>query len=310
MIVTVTLNPALDITHTVASLVPHSSHRVTDVAAQAGGKGVNVARVLHALGLPTVAVAFRGGRTGAAVAADLDRHGIAHRLVDTAGESRRTFTVVDRGSGDATVFNEAGPAVSGAEWQALREQVHRLLAGASVLVLSGSLPPGLPDTAYAQLAGAAARAGVPVILDAAGPPLRAGVAAGPDVVKPNATELAEATGLPDPLAAAEALRAAGARAVVASLGPAGLLAVTPDGTFRAEPPAPLAGNPTGAGDSVVAAIAAGIHTGTSWPHRLADAVALSAATVTAPRAGQFDADTYHRLAPRPAGSRTPTPHTT
>lgn len=310
MIVTVTLNPALDITHTVASLVPHSSHRVTDVAAQAGGKGVNVARVLHALGLPTVAVAFRGGLTGAAVAADLDRHGIAHRLVDTAGESRRTFTVVDLGSGDATVFNEAGPAVSGAEWQALREQVHRLLTGASVLVLSGSLPPGLPDTAYAQLAGAAARAGVPVILDAAGPPLRAGVTAGPDVVKPNATELAEATGLPDPLAAAEALRAAGARAVVASLGPAGLLAVTPDGTFRAEPPAPLAGNPTGAGDSVVAAIAAGIHTGTSWPHRLADAVALSAATVKAPRAGQFDADTYHRLAPRPAGSRTPTPHPT
>ncbi|MFG2100023.1 1-phosphofructokinase family hexose kinase [Micromonospora echinaurantiaca] len=310
MIVTVTLNPALDITHTVASLVPHSSHRVTDVAAQAGGKGVNVARVLHALGLPTVAVAFRGGLTGAAVAADLDRHGIAHRLVDTAGESRRTFTVVDLGSGDATVFNEAGPAVSGAEWQALREQVHRLLTGASVLVLSGSLPPGLPDPAYAQLAGAAARAGVPVILDAAGPPLRAGVAAGPDVVKPNATELAEATGLPDPLAAAEALRAAGARAVVASLGPAGLLAVTPDGTFRAEPPAPLAGNPTGAGDSVVAAIAAGIHTGTSWPHRLADAVALSAATVKAPRAGQFDADTYHRLAPGPAGSRTPTPHTT
>ncbi|SCG52514.1 tagatose 6-phosphate kinase [Micromonospora echinaurantiaca] len=308
MIVTVTLNPALDITHTVASLVPHSSHRVTDVAAQAGGKGVNVARVLHALGLPTVAVAFRGGLTGAAVAADLDRHGIAHRLVDTAGESRRTFTVVDLGSGDATVFNEAGPAVSGAEWQALREQVHRLLTGASVLVLSGSLPPGLPDTAYAQLAGAAARAGVPVILDAAGPPLRAGVAAGPDVIKPNASELAEATGLPDPLAAAEALRAAGARAVVASLGPAGLLAVTPDGTFRAEPPAPLAGNPTGAGDSVVAAIAAGIHTGTSWPHRLADAVALSTATVKAPRAGQFDADTYHRLAPRPAGSRTPTPH--
>ncbi|MFI7489937.1 1-phosphofructokinase family hexose kinase [Micromonospora echinaurantiaca] len=310
MIVTVTLNPALDITHTVASLVPHSSHRVTDVAAQAGGKGINVARVLHALALPTVAVAFRGGLTGAAVAADLDRHGIAHRLVDTAGESRRTFTVVDLGSGDATVFNEAGPAVSGAEWQALREQVHRLLTGASVLVLSGSLPPGLPDTAYAQLVGAAARAGVPVILDAAGPPLRAGVAAGPDVVKPNATELAEATGLPDPLAAAEALRAAGARAVVASLGPAGLLAVTPDGTFRAEPPAPLAGNPTGAGDSVVAAIAAGIHTGTSWPHRLADAVALSAATVKAPRAGQFDADTYHRLAPRPAGSRTPTPHPT
>lgn len=310
MIVTVTLNPALDITHTVASLVPHSSHRVTDVGAQAGGKGINVARVLHTLGLPTVAVAYRGGLSGAAIAADLDSHGIAHRLVDITGENRRTFTVVDIGTGDATVFNEAGPAVSADEWHALREQVHRLLPDASVLVLAGSLPPGLPVTAYAQLAGAAAQAGVPVILDAAGPPLRTGVAAGPNVVKPNATELAEATGLPDPLAAAEALRTAGAQVVVASLGPEGLLAVTPDGTLRAGPPEPLAGNPTGAGDSVVAAIAAGIHGGTPWPHRLAEAVALSAATVLAPRAGQFDADTYHRLAPRPVESRTPRPHTT
>ncbi|MET7970863.1 1-phosphofructokinase family hexose kinase [Micromonospora sp. NPDC005305] len=310
MIVTVTLNPALDITHSVASLVPHSSHRVSDVGAQAGGKGINVARVLHTLGLPTVAVAFRGGPAGAAIAADLDSHGIAHRLVGIAGENRRTFAVVDVGSGDATVFNEPGPGVSDDEWHALREQVHLLLPDASVLVLSGSLPPGLPATAYAQLIGAAGRAGVPVILDAAGAPLRAGVAAGPNVVKPNATELVEVTGLPDPLAAAEALRAAGAQVVVASLGPEGLLAVTPDGTFRAGPPEPLAGNPTGAGDSVVAAIAAGIHIGTPWPRRLAEAVALSAATVRAPRAGQFDADTYHRLAPRPVESRTSRPHTT
>jgi tagatose 6-phosphate kinase len=310
MIVTVTLNPALDITHTVASLVLHSSHRVSDVGAQAGGKGINVARVLHTLGLPTVAVAFRGGPAGAAIAADLDSHGIAHRLVDIAGENRRTFAVVDVGSGDATVFNEPGPTVSGDEWHALREQVHLLLPDASVLVLSGSLPPGLPATAYAQLIRAAVRAGVPVILDAAGAPLRAGVAAGPNVVKPNSTELAEVTGLPDPLAAAEALRAAGAQVVVASLGPEGLLAVTPDGTFHAGPPEPLAGNPTGAGDSVVAAIAAGIHTGMPWPRRLAEAVALSAATVRAPRAGQFDAGTYHRLASRPVEFHTPRPHTT
>ncbi|PZG02695.1 1-phosphofructokinase family hexose kinase [Micromonospora deserti] len=309
MIVTVTLNPALDITHTVASLVPHTSHRVAEVGIQAGGKGVNVARVLHTLRLPTVAVAFRGGLTGAAIQADLDRHGIAHRLIDTAGESRRTFTIVDVGSGDATVLNEAGPAVTSDEWHALRGEVHRLLADASVLVLSGSLPPQLPDAAYAELTVAAARAGVPVILDAAGPALRAGVAAGPDVVKPNAAELADVTGLPDPLAAAEALHAAGARAVVASLGPDGLLAVTPDGTFRAGPPASLAGNPTGAGDSVVAAIAAGIHTGTSWPHRLSEAVALSAATVRAPRAGHFDADTYHRLARGRVGSLAPTTDT-
>lgn len=306
MIVTVTLNPALDITHTVTSLVPHSSHRVTDIGVQAGGKGINVARVLHTLGRPAVAVAFCGGRTGGAIQADLERHGIAHRLIRTAGESRRTFTVVDSGSGDATAFNEAGPAVATDEWNALRAEVVRLLADASVLVLSGSLPPQLPETAYPELTAAAARAGVPVILDTAGSPLRAGVAAGPDVVKPNATELADATGLADPFAAAEALRAAGARSVVASLGPNGLLAVTPEGTFRARPPAPVAGNPTGAGDSVVAAIAAGILAGTPWPHRLTEAVALSAATVRAPRAGQFDPDTYRQLAAGNVESLVPT----
>ncbi|MBM0240169.1 1-phosphofructokinase, partial [Micromonospora sp. ATA32] len=142
MIVTVTLNPALDITHTVASLVPHSSHRVSDVGAQAGGKGINVARVLHTLGLPTVAVAFRGGLAGAAIAADLDSHGIAHRLVGIAGENRRTFTVVDVGSGDATVFNEAGPAVSGASGTRSASRCTGCFPTRRVLVLSGSLPPG------------------------------------------------------------------------------------------------------------------------------------------------------------------------
>jgi tagatose 6-phosphate kinase len=298
MIVTVTMNPDLDNTYAVPALEPDASHRVTDVGAQAGGKGVNVARVLHALGLQVVAVAFCGGRTGAAVRDDLDNAGIAHRLIPTAGETRRTVAVVDTGSGGSTVFNEAGPEIAAGEWHSIGDEVVRLLGGASVLVLSGSLPPGVPETAYGQLATAAAKAGVPVILDTDGPALRAGVAAGPAVVKPNAAELADATGLSDPSAAVEALLVAGAQAVVASLGPMGLLAVTPDGAFRAWPPDTVAGNPTGAGDSVVAAIAAGIAAGTPWPQRLADAVALSAATVLAPRAGQFDRDAYRRFAAR------------
>ena len=116
------------------------------------------------------------------------------------------------------------------------------------------------------------------------------------MIKPNADELA-VTGLADPLAAARRLRERGAGAVVASRGADGLLAVTADGCWRAAAPEPVHGNPTGAGDACVAALAAGLAAGTPWPELLADAVALSAAAVACPLAGDVDLPTYRRLAP-------------
>lgn len=290
MILTVTLNAALDVTYAVDAVTPDTVHRVRSVAERAGGKGVNVARVLHTLGHDVIATGLAGGATGAAI-----RAGLAGReaFVSIAGESRRTVTVV-AGSG-ATAFHEPGPAVTGAEWAAFRDRFARLATGAAAVVLSGSLPPGLPDDAYAQLVAAAP---VPVVLDADGVALLAALPAGPSVIKPNAAELAATTGLGDPLRAAEALRAKGARAVVASLGPGGLLAVTPEGTWRARPAAPIGGNPTGAGDACVAALAAGLDTGldtgsgTPWPELLHDAAALAAAAVATPVAGEIDLVTY------------------
>lgn len=136
---------------------------------------------------------------------------------------------------------------------------------------------------------------MPTVLDADGPALTTALAAGPTVVKPNAAELRAATGLADVPAAAAALRAAGADTVVASLGPDGLFALTRDGAWRCAPPTAVTGNPTGAGDSAVAAIAAGLLGGAGWPAVLPDAVALSAATVLAPRAGRFDPVAYRRF---------------
>jgi 1-phosphofructokinase family hexose kinase len=293
VILTVTLNAALDVTYHVPALVPGATHRATPSGTRAGGKGVNVSRVLHSLGRDTLATGFAGGDTGAAIRADLAAAGIRESFVEPSAPARRTVTIVSEEDGSATGFHEPGPRMSIEDWTWFVGRFHDLASRAAVVVLSGSLPPGLPDHAYAQLIGASP---APVVLDTSGPPLLAGAAARPRVVKPNADELA-VTGEADPVAAARRLRSHGADAVVASRGAAGLVAVTDKGCWRAAVPEPLRGNPTGAGDACVAALAAGLAAGTPWPEQLADAVALSAAAVARPLAGDVDLATYRRLLP-------------
>ncbi|MFF0292317.1 1-phosphofructokinase family hexose kinase [Kitasatospora sp. NPDC004615] len=293
MILTVTPNPALDVTYSVPHVRPYTSHRVTGMATQAGGKGVNVARVLTALGHPARCVLPLGGPTGEAVRAELAAAGLEHAAVPVAGDTRRTVAVVD--TADATMFNEPGPELAGAEWDALLAETERHLPQAAVLVLSGSLPPGAPADGYAQLVTLGRGFGIPVVLDADGPALLAALPARPTAIKPNAAELTAATGLPDPHDAARTLLRRGAESVLASLGPDGLLAVDAHGAWRCAPSAPVTGNPTGAGDSAVAALAAGLSGHAGWSAILPDAVALSAATVLHPRAGRFDDAAYRRL---------------
>ncbi|MFF1919403.1 1-phosphofructokinase family hexose kinase [Streptomyces sp. NPDC058221] len=309
MILTVTLNTALDLTYRVPALVPHSSHRVTELSERPGGKGINVARVLTALGHDTVVTGFSGGATGAVLRellAALPAAGgprpatLTDALVPVAGDTRRTLAVVDRATGDTTQFNEPGPHVTAAEWTAFRQSYEELLAGADAVALCGSLPPGIHVGAYAELVRPARAAGVPVLLDTSGEPLRRGIAARPDLIKPNTEELAQLTGSREPLRATRDARRRGAHAVVASLGPDGMLAITPDGSWQASPPAPVKGNPTGAGDSAVAGLLSGLVEGLSWPDRLRRAVALSTATVLAPTAGDFDRAAYEELLPRVA----------
>ncbi|MFF8918500.1 1-phosphofructokinase family hexose kinase [Streptomyces sp. NPDC015032] len=310
MILTVTLNTALDLTYDVPELVPHASHRVSDMSERPGGKGLNVARVLSALGHDTVVTGFAGGSTGAVLrellAAPAPRETdptaaaapVTDALVEVAGNTRRTIAVVDRATGDTTQLNEPGPLVTAAEWAALLGRYEELLTGADAVALCGSLPPGIHVGAYAELVRLARTAGVPVLLDTSGEPLRRGIAARPDLIKPNADELARLTGSREPLRATRDARRRGAHGVVASLGPDGMLAVTPDGTWQAAPPAKVLGNPTGAGDSAVAGLLSGLVEGLSWPDRLRRAVALSTATVLSPTAGDFDRAAYEELLPR------------
>lgn len=293
MIVTVTVNAALDVTYAVEALTPHTTHRVRSTASRAGGKGINVARVLSALGEPTVVTGLVGGPTGAAIREDLAACGLPDALTDMAAESRRTLTVVD--GTDATGFNEPGGEVRPAEWDSFCATFSDLVQSTDIVVCSGSLPPGVPSDGYAVLVSIATECGVRTLLDCEGEALRAALAARPHLVKPNAAELEATTGVSDPLEGALALRSAGAGAVVVTLGAEGLLGVTQEGVWRARPPEPVAGNPTGAGDACAAALAAGLRSGSPWPELLREAVALSAAAVRTRLAGEFDESTYRRM---------------
>ena len=312
MIITVTLNAALDVTYQVPSLRPHTTHRVSHTAERPGGKGLNVARVLAALGHRDDRHRFRGRPGGRRAAPGPGRRPDAAcsptRCVPVAGATRRTVGVVDGGQRRHHHVQRARPdglappsgrpscGSTASCWPAARP---------TAVALCGSLPPGVPVGAYAELVREARAAGVYVLLDTSGEPLRRGLAARPDLIKPNADELAALTGFSEPARAARDARRRGARAVAASLGAEGMLAVTEEGGWQAPPPGRLAGNPTGAGDSAVAGLLSGHVEGLPWPERLARAVALSAATVVAPAAGEYDAATYAELLPKVRVTATP-----
>ena len=288
MILTVTLNAALDVTYRVERIRWGETNRVRDVTARGGGKGVNVARVLRALGEDAVVTGMAGGHTGQAIRDDLAAAGIPEQLMEIAAESRRTLVVAQK---DRTIpLYEPGPKTTAAEWRTFLDRYRELLHSAEAVVLSGSLPGGVPAGAYATLAAQAGERGLPVVLDADGDALRLGLAARPTVAKPNRRELSAAlgAGVGNPLEAAERLRRAGAGAVVVTLGEDGLVAATPDGCWAAPPPELVTGNPTGAGDAVAAALVLGLVRGRSWPDIIASAAAMGAAAARTPVAGEID----------------------
>lgn len=294
-VLTVTLNLALDVTYRVDEFHLNETNRVKQVWRSAGGKGVNVARLVAALGGSPLVMGLAGGTTGQLVANDLDESQIRQHLTTIAGETRQTVTwVCNR---EATVLNEPGPLVAPSEWQVFLDDYQYRLRQADVVVLSGSVPPGVPVDCYASLTSLAHSSGLPVVLDADGEALRLGVRSGPDIVKPNRNELLRSTGAADELSAAEQLRAEGAGAVVATLGQEGLFALTADGGWWAAAPQVSTLNPTGAGDAVVAALAIGLVDASPWEEILCRAVALSSSTVVEPVGGTFEPAIYHRLLP-------------
>lgn len=290
MILCVGLNPAIDVTYHVPKLAVGATNRVGRVDAQAGGKATNVARVLHQLGEPTRLLALAGGRTGVDFVADLQSSGVPAQIIPIAGATRRTVAVID--AVGATLLNEPGPDISPAEWRAFLDSYRLLVASATVVVLSGSIPPGLARAAYSELVRLARLAGAVTVLDAEGPELLSALAARPTLVKLNLAELSttmtrEIRDESEVACAAAELRECGAQAVVVSRGADGLIAVTGSGTWNAVAVS-RSGNPTGAGDALAAGLAVGLGQVRDWDDVLVDAVALATAAVGVGVAGAVD----------------------
>jgi tagatose 6-phosphate kinase len=302
VILVVTLNPALDVTHHVPGVDWAGVNRPAVIRAQAGGKGLNVARTLRAIGVQVQVIGFAGGITGEQVLSALAQLRVPTSFMRIRGETRRTFAVVDTVRSGTALFNEPGPLVGQDEYAAFCVVYEKALAGCTAVVLSGSLPEGLSPDTYAELGFMAEAAGVPTVLDAHGEALVRGAAARPTIVKPNLAELEALAGRSLSTArgadkgavalAARELMAAGPQAVVVTLGADGLWAVTGDGSWQAVPSADVSGNPTGAGDAVAAGLVHGLVLGRPWAERLRHAAALGTASAAAPVAGEFSHADY------------------
>ena len=295
MILCVAPSPAWDVTYGVERLTEHATNRAHTVWARAGGKAVNVARVLHALGEDVSVVAPVGGPTGELFAADLAACGVRLVAVDSGLDLRRTVTIVSDETGDATIVNEESRLTN---WPAFFDRAAQLMGQASVVVAAGSLPSGAPVDAYGQLARAAARCGVPIVVDTSGPALAAALAGSPSLVKPNLAELPDVTQVADPLEAARRLSVEHGVAVALTLGAQGMVLAVSGEVWRGSMDEVLRGNPTGAGDAALAVFARGLRSGTAWPEMLRDAIALSGAAVLAPYAGEIAATDLQDLLPR------------
>lgn len=283
MILTVTPNPSLDRTYEIPALDRGAVLRATADRIDPGGKGVNVSRAVAAAGHRTLAVLPLGGPAGAALAGLLGAEGIEVAGVPVLGHTRSNVAVAEP-DGTLTKINAAGPELTAGEAEALLRKVGERWAGADWIACCGSLPRGLAPEWYAELVARAHRAGTRIALDTSGPSLAAALGERPDVIKPNAEELAQAVGRPlatlgDAVKAAEELRARGARAVLASLGADGQLLVDEDGTYFGSAPVAAVRSNVGAGDASLAGFLAAGGTG---PAALAAAVAHGAAAVQLP----------------------------
>jgi len=294
MIVTLTPNPSLDRTIELAGpLARGDVQRAVDAHQEPGGKGVNICRALEASGIDSLAIL--PGDPEDPVLLALAAQGIPH-IGLPIGATLRSNIAITEPDGTTTKVNEPGPALSADQQAALVELVLEKADGAGWLVLAGSLPPGVPDTFYADLTrelktrfGAAAPK---VAIDSSGAPLAAAIAAGPDLLKPNADELAELTGISDPdsleadphlaARAAQTLIAAGVGAVLATLGSKGALLVTAEGYWLATRPPIVAVSTVGAGDSSLAGFLLSDLAGASAPDCLRQAVAHGAAAASLP----------------------------
>lgn len=295
MIVTVTLNPALQVRYDAEQLELGAVNQVGRVRHEASGRGLAVARLLQIFGHEVVVAGLAGGSTGELIRAELARAGVASQFTRIGAESRRVLRIADAATGQVTTLTEPAPYITTEELGRLAANFRALLDGADAVVLSGSLPAGLPVETYASLTSYAVHAGVPVILSAGGVVLREAAARGPALVIPDEADVADAV--------SDAMLATGSGAVVLHT-EHGVRTLTGEGEWRAIAisAGPLdfgvLGDPelaaSGRRDALVAGFVPGIALGWSWPDMLRHAVALAESVAPA---GEADLGAYEKLLP-------------
>jgi 1-phosphofructokinase family hexose kinase len=287
MIYTVTLNPAVDRELTVPAMEFDSVLRATEARVDFGGKGFNVSRLLKGLGADSTAVGFLGGRAGELLQDGLQSLGIGTDFVWVPGETRTNVSIVNQSHDHYIKVNEKGPLVSEEKQTELLKKIDSLAARGDWWVLAGSLPPGIPDDFYSRIVSVLTKHGANAILDTSGESLRLGCLEHPYLVKPNAEEAQALTGISmespvETAASAAEIRRLGAQNVVISMGKAGALLHTAEGTWLTHSPAIQEKNPIGAGDSMVGGLVWALTQGLGLKNALGWGVASGAATASLP----------------------------
>jgi tagatose 6-phosphate kinase len=304
-LVGVALNAAIDKTVAVDRLDTGAIHRPEVLATLPGGKAANVARAANRLGMSSSVVGVVGGYAGSWFEEALARRGIPARLVRVSGETRTCLSVLDRSTGDLTEFYEPGVTLPLSAWPEVEGALGEALgttARPAVVVLAGSLPPGAPLDAYARLTRVAGADGAEVVIDIAGEPLRLALPERPWLVKVNAPEAGETTGvatneLAGVVIAARRLREEGAKQVLVTRGRHGAVFIG-DESWLAGPPPEVGPYSVGSGDALLAGCLVALGEGRSLPEALRFATAAGAANALTPGQGDLDPADVDRIVER------------
>lgn len=286
MIVTLTINPAIDRIVSIDRLAFEDRAYINSTRESAGGRGINVSSVIHSFGGETLAVLISGGDSGKRLEGLLGKCGYRIAVVPVQNEIRTNLTITDK-HGLTVNLNETGPSLGKAEVARVERVVRDTLDHASWLMICGSIPPGVPPAFYGKLIAMARHKKVKTLLHADGDALREGIAAHPTVVSPNQQEAGRLLGQTlltrtHYLEAAERIRQLGAESVVLTLGSRGAVGASADGLMEALPPRIDAVCPIGSGDALMAAYAWARERRTSVAEALRWGVAAGTASARLP----------------------------
>lgn len=302
MIYTITLNPALDRTLWIDKIRDDVSNRILEEKSFAGGKSIDVSKVLKNFGIDNIALGFVGGFAGRELEGRLLNEGIQSDFVRVSGETRTNIIIHEKETGKQLVFNARGPEIKPSEMMQLVEQIERLPCP-EIVTIGGSLPPGVNPAIHRKIISLVKRCQGRVVLDVDGEALRLGIKAKPNVIKPNIHELSELVGrelkdLDEIVAAAREINQQDVEIVLVSMGAKGILLVADGQEYLAVPPNVKVEGTVGAGDSSVAGFIRGLVQGKELKECLTYAAAAGTATTLRQGTALCQKDDFQRLVPQ------------